>query len=234
MNESNLTFGLPASLLKWLAMLTMLIDHIGAILIPWPACIPLRIIGRCAFPIFCFLLAEGAAHTRSRWKYALRLLVCAAVTEPIFDFALRGRFFDPTYQNVLWTLLLALVAISLGDFRSRRWKSPWLSWGGRIVSCVLLVMALAGMARAAEFIHADYGAYGVVIAAAFYHLRRPRWLACLVVGALTVLQGGLQVYAVMALLPILLYSGRKGRNSRWFYLFYPGHLAVLGTIAFWL
>jgi len=220
--------------LKWLAMGTMLLDHIGAVLVWGPAYIWLRMIGRLAFPIFCFLLAEGAAHTRSRIKYALRLLLCAVVTEPFFDFALFGSWFDPRHQNVLWTLLFGLLAVCLGDLRSRRWKSPLLSLGGQLVSLAVRVLALVAFARLAEGLGTDYGWYGVAMIAAFYHLRRFPWLALPAVGALTLLQGGLQVYAVAALLPIGLYNGEKGRGSRWFYGFYPAHLAVLGALAAFL
>ncbi len=223
--------GISAAGLKWLAMLTMLIDHIGAVFVIGPWYIWMRMIGRMAFPIYCFLLAEGAAHTRSRLKYALRLLLCAVVTEPIFDYTLHGGWFKTGHQNVLWTLLFALLAIMIGDFRGRKWKSPLLSWGGRILSLLLKVLALLSMMKLAEWMGTDYGGYGVAMVVCFYWLRRVRWLSWLTAGALTWLKGGLQIYAVWALAPIALYNGRKGRGSRWFYLFYPAHLAVLGLAA---
>ncbi|MBR4889671.1 MAG: TraX protein [Clostridia bacterium] len=224
--------GISAAGLKWLAMLTMLIDHIGAVFVTGPWYIWMRMIGRMAFPIYCFLLAEGAVHSHSRLKYALRLLLCAVVTEPIFDYTLHDGWFKSGHQNVLWTLLFALLAIMIGDFRSRKWRSPLLSWGGRILSLLLKVLALLSMMKLAEWMNTDYGGYGVAMAVCFYWLHRVRWLSWLTAGALTWLKGGLQIYAVWALAPIALYNGRKGRSSRWFYLFYPAHLAVLGLAAY--
>ena len=67
--------GLTSYQLKWIAVITMVIDHIGAVLFPGE--LILRIIGRLSFPIFCFLLTEGFCHTHSRRAYMQRLGVFA-------------------------------------------------------------------------------------------------------------------------------------------------------------
>src|SRR5699024_500130 len=91
--------GLSQEGLKLLACLTMLLDHIGATLVPgWT----LRIIGRLAFPIFCFLLAEGAHYTKNPAKYAFRLAIGAILSEIPFDFALFGGW-TWYYQSVMLT-----------------------------------------------------------------------------------------------------------------------------------
>lgn len=96
--ERARTAGVSADLLKLTALITMLIDHIGAGILErllidgyvtdytlylkiYQLDSVLRIIGRISFPIFCFLLAEGFLHTRSRRGYAFRLLVFALLSE---------------------------------------------------------------------------------------------------------------------------------------------------------
>ena len=127
-------WGISGSVLKWFAVITMVIDHFGASVLEtyvmnvwgrsplgnlfsdhWNELLRvdriLRYIGRPAFPIFCFLLVEGFLHTRDVKKYAMRLGIFALISEIPFDLAVRGKFFDWQYQNVYVTLLLGLLTI---------------------------------------------------------------------------------------------------------------------------
>ena len=113
--------GLSGAVLKWIALVTMLIDHIGLTVV-YQALIydrdlwlndtmmtlyaVLRSVGRLAFPLFCFLLAEGFRHTSSRGKYLLRLAVFALLSEIPFDLAVNSRVIEFSSQNVFFTLLL--------------------------------------------------------------------------------------------------------------------------------
>ena len=97
-------FGISGSALKVLALMIMLIDHIGAVIVVkimnapgfdhdfWGSLYwPLRYIGRLAFPIFCFLLVEGFVHSSNVKKYLGRILVFAAISEIPFDLAITGK-----------------------------------------------------------------------------------------------------------------------------------------------
>ena len=89
-------YGLNGFCLKVIAMVTMLIDHAAIVfLIPGETYINLRIIGRIAFPIFCFLLAEGAIYTHSLKKYTARLAVFALLSEIPFNVAIYGSIWYP-------------------------------------------------------------------------------------------------------------------------------------------
>ncbi|MBD5141037.1 MAG: conjugal transfer protein TraX, partial [Ruminococcus sp.] len=89
-----------------LAMAFMLCDHMWATLFPaaeWLTCV-----GRLAYPIFAFMIAEGCTHTHDLRKYMLRLLFWAAVTEIPFNLMYGESVFYPFHQNVLWTFLISL------------------------------------------------------------------------------------------------------------------------------
>ncbi|MER1991151.1 MAG: TraX family protein, partial [Aerococcus urinaeequi] len=110
MNAQNKQGGLSGSTLKWIAMVTMIIDHMGAaILLPllnsgqletfdyslaYTAYTSFRLIGRIAFPIFCFLLVEGFFYTSNKQKYAIRLGIFALISEIPFNLAISQQFFD--------------------------------------------------------------------------------------------------------------------------------------------
>ena len=238
--------GLSQESLKLIACITMLLDHIGATLVlrmvqgmPMPndqyrqlvgIYYALRIVGRIAFPIYCFLLVEGAYRTRNPKKYGLRLFIGMLLSEIPFDLAFSHRnrvLFDWSSNSVMLTLLLGFCMIEA----MKRW-----SGFGRIA--IILPFYLL-----AEWMHTDYGGLGILIIAIFTltrelsHEKLYQCLGlCLVVypGARAMLGSvavNLEWFAVLALIPIFYYDGRKLTHHKavqWgFYLFYPVHIAVL-------
>jgi hypothetical protein len=113
---------ISGSTLKIIAIITMLIDHTAAILITNDSflSITMRSIGRIAFPIFVFLLIEGAIHTHSKLKYAIRLSLFAILSEIPFDLAFHKKFFFFGYQNVFFTLAIGMFMIIGFDLISTR------------------------------------------------------------------------------------------------------------------
>ena len=217
--------------LKFLACAIMLLDHIGATLIPWGT---LRIIGRLAFPIFCFLLADGAHYTRNPRNYLLRLGIGAILSELPFDLALFGSW-SWQHQSVMITLLLGAMAL----LAMKRMTQP-----------LLKILVLLLFACLADFMNTDYGGAGVLMIALFGLTRERKygWLVQLLGMYLIcrwVIPGGavwfigryvfIEIFAILALIPIWLYSGKKSTSSRavqWaFYLFYPVHLWILYLIS---
>lgn len=241
--EEKKTPELTSAGLHILAMGLMLCDHMWALLFPaeqWLTCI-----GRLAFPIFAFLAVEGYFHTRDLRRYLLRLLAWAVISEVPFDLMYSGGVFYPYHQNVLWTLLLGLLAVAAME-RAREFRL-WLraaAWAGTAFLGFLL--GYAGMV--------DYYGAGVLTVVAFYLFRGRNWraflgqLACLYVLNVELLGGyyvtvevlGREVdlfqqgLALLALVPVWLYRGRRGYHSRGFqlacYAFYPAHMLVLTVI----
>lgn len=205
-------FGISGFALKWIAMVCMLIDHAGAVL--FPQYIQMRIIGRLAFPIYCFLLVEGAVHTKDIHKYELRLLAFALLSELPFDLAFYTRP-DFRHQNVFFTLFLGLLVVE--QYQKQREK---------LNSLLTFVVAIACMA-AAELLHTDYGAAGIIFILLFYVLYGHTALKQGAFVAMNFLLYGtsVQAYAGIAALPMLLYNGNRGPSMKYFfYLFYPLHL----------
>lgn len=220
MQEQNAKRGISAFDLRCIAIATMLIDHIGAYFFPehlW-----MRYVGRFAFPIYCFLIAEGYVYTHSVKKYMGRLLVLALVSEVPFDLLWYGKPFFIWHQNVFFTLLLGLVCICAIDRLQIRWQ-VWLT----IVAVGLFSQLV---------VQSDYGIFGIAMIVSFYLFRTNAWgrfLAIVVINV--ILYGGVQSAAVFALVPVHFYGGRKGPSAKWFfYAFYPVHLLLLYLIGRYL
>lgn len=241
--------GLSHEGLKLIACVTMLLDHIGATLVVrWMQTVAehneasallmgayyiLRIIGRIAFPIYCFLLVEGAYHTRNPKKYALRLFIGMLLSEIPFDlaFSFRGRvLFDWSSNSVMVTLLLGFCMIEAMKRCTGLWKM-----------LVILPFYLL-----AEWLHTDYGGLGILIIAIFALTKGlPRERLYQAIGLCLVVYPGSRVFlgsvavnlewfAALALIPVFCYDRRKLTHHKavqWgFYLFYPIHIAVLALL----
>ena len=236
--------GLTSNMLRTIAVLLMLSDHIWATTMSFGNW--MTYIGRMAFPIFAFQIAEGFVHTSNFKKYALRLLGFAIITEIPFNLFYISRWFNPYHQNVLFTLLLGLLAIKVIDGlkKDRSKKNIGLS---------VLYLFLILTASVIGFV--DYGHLGMLTVVMFYLMRDfPfAWLGQLVGMVLIniVFFEGLvfpvelfgktfeipsQGFAVFALIPIWLYGGRKGKSSKamqyGFYAFYPAHMLILYLIKY--
>ena len=217
-------YGLNGFCLKVIAMVTMLIDHAAIVfLIPGETYINLRIIGRIAFPIFCFLLAEGAIYTHSLKKYTARLAVFALLSEIPFNVAIYGSIWYPDSQNVFFTLALSVLVL---------WFYQWAYQRQQVVLAV--PVAAAAMALA-EWIHSDYGAMGICMVLLFYFLRDLPWWKYLLIGGFFGLTwwGSLQISALLAFPLFFLYNRDRGPafNKYVFYGFYPVHLLLLWGIS---
>lgn len=235
--EKAASKGISSTALKIIAVTTMFIDHIGAVLIEggilgegmtlslsdiasfssrsvwWQTDLILRLVGRIAFPIFAFLLVEGFLHTRNVKKYGIRLLIFGFLSEIPFDLAVFHIPFYFGYQNVFFTLFFALLAL----WGLRRWEDKKSLWK-QIAAVGLCCLGAAAL-------KSDYGAFGVIFVVLLYMTREnPRIQT--ISGSLAI---SWELTAFLAFIPIRLYNGTKGKGSLKyiFYAFYPLHLLFL-------
>ncbi len=204
----------------------MLTDHAG--LVFFPGQLWMRLIGRLAFPIFAFFIAEGYRRTSDPRKYMLRLGLFAVISELPFDLVVYGNGFSLSGQNVFFTLLLGLAAISFYDRFSRQ-ASPEKA-----------MLSVLFCAAAASLVSADYGFFGVFMIFVFYICKERdlliRWMIPLVLaGALlcfaqqrSLIWAAAQLFELCSVPLILLYNGKRGKNLKiFFYVFYPAHLLLI-------
>ena len=239
--------GLSQESLKLIACITMLLDHIGAIIVIESIGNTtgasrvflldlydiLRTVGRLSFPIYCFLLVEGTFHTGNPKRYGLRLLICAVLAEIPFDLAFFGMI-SWQKQNVMVTLLLGFLMVDAMK------KYPKLLPNMLIIAIFSLL---------ADVLNADYEKKGILTIALFFLTRHlPHRALWQFLGLWFILSPGhlmalnwmkkfsvaMQEWATLSVVPIALYGGRKATNRKivqWaFYLFYPVHLLALYLI----
>lgn len=196
---------LNAYQLKWIALITMTIDHIGYFIFPdqlW-----IRMIGRIAFPIFAFLVANSYRYTKNKKRYALTML----------GFALAVLFIPSIWgyelpANIFFTLFFGFMSIYALD-KKQPWHFIWIILG------VILS-------------NPDYGWYGVFLIPLFYYTKKEfLWIFFILYNIILInIQplSWVQYFSIMALPFIYSYNNQKGKSMKYFfYFYYPIHMAVL-------
>lgn len=221
--------GLTGNQLKLLALIAMTCDHVGLELLPG---LPvLRIVGRLAFPIYGWMIAEGCRHTHDPRKYLLRLAELAAVCQVVYFFAMGSL-----YQCVLVTFFLAACLV----FAWQRLEQgqTFANWGVFLLllsGAFFLTRCLPRWLTGTDF-DLDYNLWGILLPLLVAMGQTKAQKLCLLALALIGLgldYGGLQWFGLLAVPVLGLYNGQRGKRSlgRLFYLYYPAHLVAIFALS---
>lgn len=227
-----------ANHLKMLAIIAMTVDHAADLMFPGfpnhPLALGMHIVGRLTAPIMWFFICEGFFHTRNFSKYLLRMFAFAVVSHFAYCFAFgispvpfSGGVFNQT--SVIWPLFWALAALWLLHASSLREWQKWLA--------VILIDLIT--------FPADWSCIAVMAIISMYahrgNLEKQMvsmvfWVVVYSVVSFFFVN---KVYALIQLGVILVYpflkryNGQKGTAGwmKWFfYLYYPGHLIIVGLV----
>ena len=234
---------LSGNALKLIAAFFMLLDHIGVILLPH--LVILRILGRLAFPIFAFMIAEGCRYTRHRARYFFMMFGVGAACQSVLFIYNRSLEMNVLLTFSLSVLLIYAFSWFKEEIFSAKPRAKLLLGRAALLGIMLCATGVLGM-----YADLDYGAEGALMPlfvallhpprnAEDTHLNRcddPRLHVLAMVPGLLILalaDGGIQFYSFFALPLLCLYSGKRGRwrMKYFFYVFYPAHLLLLQMIA---
>lgn len=224
--------GLSNNQLKILAMIAMTLDHIGAQL--FPQVLWLRVIGRLAFPIYAFMIAEGCRHTRNGIRYLGSLAIMAVVCQVVYFVAMGSL-----YQCIMVTFSLSVALILLiKNAQARQNFFSWL-WVALATAAVLfLCHGLPQLLPGTDY-RVDYDFIGVMTPVLVYLCARKLPQLLMLGGCLAAMCYGSwegQVFALLAVPLIALYNGTRGKwKLKWFfYFFYPVHLVLIYFVGMFL
>lgn len=214
--------------LKIIAMIAMLLDHIGKELLPQYEI--LQIIGRIAFPIFAYMVAEGCTYTRNRSRYLINISFLAFGCQCVYYVATGSM-----YQNILVTFVLSIAIIyCIDNFRKKKDILSGVILLLELCTVIFLCFFAANALGVSDF-QLDYGFFGVLLPVVVYYAPKKNhklFCAALALIALGYTFAGIQWFALLALPFLMIYNGTRGkRNLKYlFYIFYPSHLALIYLI----
>jgi len=241
---------ITAFFVKLIAIVTMIIDHFGAV---FAMPIYFRVIGRIAFPLFVFLIAEGCKYTKSMEKYILRLGIFALVSEVPFDLAFRGGISGIDFlnnTNIFYTLWLGVVCVYVLQKVKKFAQDKQYANRAYMLLWLIVPIFVYGAMLAADWLGTDYGGVGVLFVfltaavAQFEELEVAKAMQMLIIAIFVFIlyfnsfildipiEYWINITAVQFLLAglstliiIALYKGKQGYAVKWlFYVVYPVHL----------
>ena len=235
--------GLSGNALKIIAIIAMTVDHVTWLLFPGfslaPVPIVLHVIGRITAPLMMFFISEGYHYTSNRKKYLARLMIFAVVSHVPYTMFSSFNFIPgiPT-TSVIWPFALGVLALMIdqGDIlpNAKRWQRIVLigiclaialpsDWSTPAVLSILYMGRHWGdfkqqMRDMATFL----AVYAVVCGFAFAPV-----------------YGLIHIGIIIPILFLTIYNGTRGtvggKAMKWlFYIYYPGHLLILGLIKMFL
>lgn len=215
--------------LKIIALIAMTIDHIGARIFPEVKI--LRIIGRIAFPIFAYMIAEGCKYTRNRKKHLLTIFAIAIICQLVYFFAMGSL-----NQCILVTFSLSVALIyALDNAQSRGDIKSYVIALAAFIGVIFLTEILPVIWKGTDF-GIDYGLYGVMLPVLVFAADKKiqkLFAAAIMLVLLSISLGGVQWFGLMSLLLLALYNGERGglKMKNLFYIYYPSHLVVIYLIS---
>lgn len=221
---------LSANELKIIAIISMFIDHLGYFI--FPDVIWLRLVGRLAYPIFAFFIAEGYIHTKNKKRYLIRILVPGIIyTLATFIFT------HMLYGNILITFALSLFTMYVIEYamkKSEEKNSVWLN----MLKVGLVVLTIGMIFILCQIVDIDYGFVGIMAPVTCWIFgRKDEKYGLIAFGVslilLSVISGGYQILCIVSLAPLSLYNEKVGKPSmkKFFYWFYPGHIILIQLIS---
>ncbi|MCQ5129257.1 conjugal transfer protein TraX [Butyricicoccus faecihominis] len=229
--QPRLKTNMDTNFLKLVAILSMLIDHVGGAFFPevgW-----FRWVGRLAFPIFCYCMTVGLLYTRDIKKYLFRLGLFAVISQPFYVLAFHPHDFlaQFTNWNIFCTLFLSLLAMY--GLKERKW---WLFFAALFV---------------VSWWNFDYSGMGIELMLIFYLCRNHPGIGAALYSLiylttlghvhiedpLNFVCGSVAIdwtfFTIFAVLFIYIPTHFDLKIPKWFfYAFYPAHLALIALIQF--
>ena len=231
--------GISGSALKMIAFATMLVDHAAILLFPHTSIYKfLRIIGRVAFPIFCFLISEGLIHSSDKLRYLIRILLFGFLCQAPYALAFGngGIFAD---LNIYFTFAFSMLPIVLFLIISSVLEKKFSANVSKLVGAIAFFLCLIIIWQASKHVKIEYGLWGVGLTIVFYVSKpfKPFDIAVVGLYMLYIWRGSaVQLCALMSLPLILFYNGQRGFVDNTVkkiscYAFYPVHILLLYGIS---
>lgn len=215
--------------LKIIALIAMSCDHVGKQLFPEVAI--LQIIGRLAFPIFAYMIAEGCVYTKNLKKYFGMTASVAILCQVIYFVAMKSL-----YMCVMVTFSLSIVLIAIiKEAQKRKSALWWCLFSVAVVVTFFLCTILPNLPTGTDY-YVDYGMLGVMMPVVIY-VYKDRVAKLAVTSLMLVLLGqylgGIQWLGLLAVPLLALYNGKRGklRLKYLFYVYYPVHLGAIYLIS---
>ena len=234
---------LSGNMLKIIAAITMTIDHIGAIL--FPHILILRIIGRIAFPIFAFMIAEGCKYTKNKLRYLLFIMIAAFIFQVVYY-----AFTNDNDMNIFVTFSLSIIMIYALQFFKVTLFNDIYKISQKILAGFMFLLSIAFTYLINDFVEIHYGIFGCILPVfvALFHKvngNNPKFmdkidnnLTSVLLTAIGLIllafnSASIQFYSLLSLIFLLLYSGKRGKYKMkyFFYIYYPAHMVILYGIS---
>lgn len=228
--------------LKIIAIISMIIDHFGYYFNGYlneSAYISCRIIGRCAMPIFTFLIVEGYLHTSNFKKYIVRIGITAIITQTILKVldivAKEKSYMVSNTLNILFAYVVLLIFIKLFEniFKNNNIKNK-----------VILAIYISFMILLYKYVNVDYGIILILLGFIMYLIKnyiKYEYLYNILIATSIIIVSlyfytkySIYLFIILSIIPILLYNGNLGKKNKFLkYLFYAilplQHLILYGV-----